>query len=383
MQKESATLESSPNKFEVIPLTTDRYADWDAFCLKSPDAWYWHTTQWLEYSLHYRPELQPRSESFLCLLNGEIAALCPLITETYANGEPMTEFSFGGDAVPAPAFAEELSHKDRKAVVKLVFAHIDARAEAQRVGRASFRVSSVAPSFWSYQFPQANPLVRLGFNDISLVTQVLDLEGDEPQLLRDMRKGHRADIARAAKLMQAEVLDQMNITQQRFDSYRLLHHKAAGRVTRPLETFQMMLEWIRAGQAILCAATLEGRDVGFALVSVYKDGAYYSSSCEDPEYNDLPIGHLLQWRAMQWLKQHGIRRYEIGVQPFSDQVHSPTSEKELKIGFFKRGFGGQSVAFWRGEKFYNQDYCLRVLQERAKKYAQNAVAAKEHGVSLV
>jgi hypothetical protein len=377
MQKQAPTPKTPAAELEFIPLTPERYADWNAFCLKSPDAWFWHTTQWLEYTLNYRPELQPQSESFLCLQRGAIAAICPLIVETHATGTGVAkEFSYGGDTVPSPALAEGLSEKSRKALSQAAFAYIDARAASLHVQRASFRILPLTATFWSYQFPQANPLARLGFNDISLATQVLNLVGDEQDLLRDMRKGHRADIARAAKLIQATVLDEHTITQERFDNYRLLHCKAAGRVTRPLATFQMMLEWIRSGQAILCAATLDDKDVGFALVSVYKDGAYYSSSCEDPEFNHLPIGHLLQWRVMQWLKEHGIRRYEIGLQSFGDQVHSTISEKEVKIGFFKRGFGGQTVAFWRGEKFYNQEYCLQVLHERGQKYAQTAVPAK-------
>jgi hypothetical protein len=384
MQKQAFTPKTPAVELEFIPLTPERYADWNAFCLKSPDGWFWHTTQWLEYTLHYRPDLQPQSESFLCLQRGEVAAICPLVVEAYATGTGVAkEFSYGGDFVPAPAFAEGLSEKSRKAVTQAAFAHIDARAAALRVDRGSFRISSVARSFWSNQFPRANPLVRLGFNDISLATQVLDLASDEAQILRHMRKGHRADIARAEKLMRATVLDEHTITQEQFDNYRLLHCKAAGRVTRPLATFEMMLEWIRSGQAILCAATLDDKDVGFALVSVYKDGAYYSSSCEDPEYNHLPIGHLLQWRVIQWLKEHGIRRYEIGIQPFGDQVHFTPSEKELRIGFFKRGFGGQTVASWRSEKFYNQEYCLQVLHERAKRYAQTAVAANKNEAQVI
>jgi hypothetical protein len=202
-----------------------------------------------------------------------------------------------------------------------------------------------------------------------MATQVIDLSIEEPQLLRNMRKGHRADILRADKLMQSAVLNQDTITLEAFERYRLLHHKAAGRVTRSLETFNMMHEWIQQGLAILSFATIKGRDIGFALVSVYKDGAYYTSFCADPEYNDLPIGHILQWKTIQWLKRHKCRQYEIGVQQYGSQPHSPISEKELKIAFFKRGFGGSTVPYWKGEKFYDSQYCFRVLKERAAQYA--------------
>jgi lipid II:glycine glycyltransferase (peptidoglycan interpeptide bridge formation enzyme) len=136
-----------------------------------------------------------------------------------------------------------------------------------------------------------------------------------------------------------------------------------------------MHEWIRQDLAILCRASLDGRLVGAALISVFKDGAYYSSSCEDPEYNHLPIGHILQWEAMRWLKEHGARRYEIGLQVYGSQEHMTVSEKETRIAFFKRGFGGVTVPFWRGEKFYSRDYCLRVATKRAQQYADTIETA--------
>jgi len=357
---------------EILPLSRDSHAEWDSFCLNSRDAWFWHTTQWMQYTLHYRPDLEPRSESFLCIHQGKIAAICPLMVEKYApHDDSAKEFSYGGDTVPAPAVSSDLGEKARRAVVQAIFSHIDTLARKHHVSRASFRISPLVPSFWDSQYQQANPLSRLGYTDISLASQVLDLSRDEQLLLRGMRKGHRADIARAAKLMKAEVLDAASISEESFERYRLLHRKAAGRVTRPLETFQMMYEWIRAGQAILAVATIGSSDVGFSLLSVYKDAAYYSSSCEDPEFNHLPIGHLLQWKAIQWLKRHGIRRYETGIQPLRNQLHSNASEKELKIAFFKRGFGGDTVPFWRGERFYDQQYCLRVLESRSRQYVQS------------
>jgi hypothetical protein len=366
--------ENSTAKFRIVPLRRENYAEWDQFCRESPEAWFWHTTDWLEYTLHYRPELQPRTESFLCLHEGNIAAVCPLILESKGETDQAAEFSYGGDAGPAPAFAENLPEKIKKAVVRAVFEQVDFLANKQNVARIAFRSSPLAAAFWGRSAPAPNPLVRLGFNDISLATQILDLQADDTEQLRGMRKGHRADITRAEKLLQATVLDKETVTQEAFDRYRELHRKAAGRVTRPLATFQMMHDWIRNGLAVLCSASLGGVDVGFALVSVYKDGAYYSSSCEDPDHNDLPIGHLMQWRILQWLRQHGIRRYEIGWQMFASQPHAVVSEKELRIAFFKRGFGGTTVPLWQGEKFYSSTYCAKVLKERAARYSETVTS---------
>ena len=80
MQHGLHTAETASERLSIVPLTPDRYAEWDEFCRASPDAWFWHTSQWLEYTLHYRPDLQPRCESFFCLHQGAVVAICPLIS---------------------------------------------------------------------------------------------------------------------------------------------------------------------------------------------------------------------------------------------------------------------------------------------------------------
>ncbi len=358
-------------KVSVALLDPQTRKAWDEFCLHSDEAWFWHTTKWLDYTLDYRPELEPVSHSFFVQASGRIAAICPLLLETSREPEgEVRQFSYGGDAVPAPAFANGLSRNTRKAVSKALFRNIDELAVKNRVHRVSFRFSPPAPFFWRFTHPCANPLLSEGFSDISLLTQVVDLSKPEEQLMRELRNDHCRNIRRAERIMSVSVFDSSSITAEQFERYRLLHAKAAGRITRPVSTFEMMHRWIQDGLAVLSGATLEGRDVGFTLTSIYKDGAYYSSGCNDPEFNDLPIGHLLQWRTMQWLQAHAIRHFEIGAQFYGPQAHAVVSDKERNISYFKRGFGGLTVPYWRAEKFYDESYCRRVLRKRADIYAR-------------
>lgn len=358
-----------PPHWQIIPLTPEAFAEWDNFCLESSDAWFWHTIDWLQYILNYRPGLRPRLKGFFVRDQRRVLCIFPLVLETHdEESVPAGEFSFGGDPGPAPAFANDLSFKTKTLLSKIAFAHMDTVSRECGALRLSLQVSPLCNSFHDGNGQRANPLVKSGLNDISLATQILDLADDEHRLLAQMRKGHTAAIKSAAKLLDAEVFDQTNATDEAFESYQLLHHKAAGRVTRPLITFHMMHDWIRKGSAILCRARHQGNDVGFALFNVYKGNAYYSSSCEDPEHNHLPIGHLLQWTAIRWLKRHGIRWYEIGLQVYHSQPQMVVGEKEAKIAFFKRGFGGSTVPLWRGEKFYDRQYASRVLHNRVDRY---------------
>ena len=95
---------------DIIPLTLDRYEDWDAFSLSCDDAWFWHTTAWLDYTLAYRPDLTPTSKSFMVIDGGRVQAICPLIVEERLAGEAgktVREFSFGGGFGPPPVFSTQ------------------------------------------------------------------------------------------------------------------------------------------------------------------------------------------------------------------------------------------------------------------------------------
>jgi Acetyltransferase (GNAT) domain len=361
---------------QIVDLAPELYPSWNAACLDMDDAWFWHTSQWLEYTLEYRPELRPQSYSFMVTSESRVMAICPLIVETRTTPEGgVREFSFGGGPGPAPALANGLTEKARKVVLGTVGGELDARARRMEVARISFRASPPAPAFWCGGPPRPHPLLRSGFVDIPLATQIIDLSESEVVLLRNMRKGHRDDVKRYQQLLQADVYDAANITPAIFDQYRQLHHRAAGRVTRPQITFEMMRDWIESGMAILALARRDGATVGCALISVYKDGAYYSSACNDPGCDNLPVGHVLQWAVMRWLKTHGIARYEIGIQPHGIQPHSLFTEKELNISMFKRGFGGTTVTFWVGEKFYSREYYQAVMRDRVEKFASAVFAS--------
>ncbi len=355
---------------EILPLTRDRYKEWDEFCLESDDAWFWHTTHWLEYTLNYKPELNSTSLSFEVTQDSKIMAVCPLLLETIIfQGREVQEFSFGGFSTWAPAFANEIPAKRRGRVIKEVFDYIDILARDNRVVRANFGLSSLAPRYLSSNVPENNYLMKYGYIDVSLNTQIIYLGQSLKAIRSGMRKGHNYDINRGLKQFEVVTLDKTNISRDDYNKYCELHHNAAGRITRPVITFNMMYDWILAGNAVLFGAKSGEKYVGFSYVITYKNGAYYASACNDPEYSHMPIGHILHWRAIEWLKEHDFEHYEIGTQIYGCLPHTLLSQEGINIAFFKRGFGGFTVPYFRGEKYYSKDYYLKLNLDRVKKYA--------------
>ena len=60
---------------EIVPFEKIQKGDWNKFCKKSDDAWFWHLSEWIEYTLNYSPESQPENFSFALVNNGQIEAI--------------------------------------------------------------------------------------------------------------------------------------------------------------------------------------------------------------------------------------------------------------------------------------------------------------------
>jgi len=266
---------------EVIPLSERLYGDWDKFCMQSDDAWFWHTIDWLEYTIHLRPELKSQQKSFMIMNDNILIAICPLILDTiYDNEKNYNIFSFDRSYGSLPALKNGLSLKQRDKILKIIFDHIDKTALELNVKSCLLKFSPLTPSY--FKSPHYNFLMKFGFLDTSLNTQILDLSKDLNQIQSEMRKGHRYDIRRGDKVFEVKIFDKSNIKKEIFDQYRILHHKAAGRITRPLSTFEMMYGWILKGNAILCGACYKGDFVNFALINIYKKGCVLQFSKRRP-----------------------------------------------------------------------------------------------------
>lgn len=335
---------------ETILLTKDKYKEWDNFCLNlSDEVWFWHTTHFLEYTLNYIPN--STSLSFMVTENKQILAICPLILKD-------NEFQMFW----SPAFANDLPEKKKERVINFSFNQIDRLALENKVKRTSFMICPLS-------FPGNNYLMKQGYIDISLNTQIIDLTQDLKIIHSAMRKGHDYDIDRGLKELKVNIYDSDSITRTIFDQYCELHHIDAGRITRPQITFDIQYDWIKQGYAVLPRALLGEEVVGFSHISTYKGKACYGSACSDPYYHDLPIGHVLTWKTIEWLKEHNYRYYHIGWQQYSSLPYDIPSKKEVEISFFKRGFGGFTIPLFRGEKYYSKDYYLKINQERINRYA--------------
>ena len=349
---------------EIDELTSKKYKDWDEFCVQSDEAWLWNTSALLEYNLDFNPASEPESKSFYLMDNNRIAAICPLILVRNSDGHK--EFSLNGGYSPVPALANSLSKKVREKVLKLIFDHIDELAKTNKVKIIRMRFPVLNKSFIETGEQRHNFLMKYGFLDNSLNTQIVDTLED---LRLDLRHGHDSDIAKASKFLEEAVFDGSNITEEIFNEYVSMHLKAGGaaRKNRPRRTFDIMYELIKNGQSFLVGAKMGNKFVGFSYFFAYKGNVYYGSSCKEESAGNLPVAHFIQWNAIKWMNQKKFKYYELGWQYYSPTLYDFCSQKEIDIARFKRGFGGFTVPLFKGEKFYDKKYFLNIYEDRIKK----------------
>lgn len=285
--------------------------------------------------------------------------------ETHPDGAIELSMSLG--PCPAPALAADLSARERDDVADVVIARVVELASLEGARRVVFRRSPLAPSA---DAPDLDPLLRRGFLDVSLATQVVDLAGRaDAELWRNVRHGHRADIRRGEREVRVTVGHAATFDADAFEAYVDLHRRAAGRITRSRRTFDLMSDWTRSGRAALFLAWRGPLPIASALILLYRDGAFYASAANDPDHRAVPAGHVIQWTVVRWLREHGIRRYDLGLQSFVDLPHAGASEKERRISLFKRGFGGRTVPLPVYERYFDPRFYREEMRTRADRYA--------------
>lgn len=342
---------------ELTSLSDKNKKEWDNFCLKSDDAWFWHTSDWISYTLDYDPEIESENLSFFVEDRGVLKAICPLILEK----RDVNNFAFGGNYTPMPSFLNDLDESEKEKIQKKIFEYIDELAIKHKVSVSKFKFTALEKNYLDGKF-KFNSLLKFGFLDVSIGTQIIDLSLSLEDLKSNIRHGHKSDITKAEKNMTFEIFDKNNNDKDIFEKYRIA--KVEHGSTRSKKTFDLMFEFIERGEAFLVVARDDKEIVSFSYFFVYKNNAYYGSSVNLNDDSKLPMSHGIQWQAIQYMKSIGVKHYEVGWQVYSPGLNDFSSPKEVAISKFKRGFGGEIVPLFMAEKYYDKKYLSETFEKR-------------------
>lgn len=340
---------------------------WDDFCMQSKTAWFRHTTRWIKFAEDLNND--NLNLSFGVFKDNELLAIAPLFAEPVYENDGQMQFGLAGMGAPFPAVIDSISDTMKEEVLKMIFKEIDDIASRHKIVYSHFFIDPLSNMDY-----ESNPLLKFGFEDTSLTTNIVDLSLEGDDILRNMRKGHRSDVNFALKNddWKVSIFSKENISDSIFEEYKNIYFSAAGKKVGNDKRWENTLNFIKDGYANLIMLKVKDNYISGTVVLTYKDRSYYFISATLPDFqSERGVGQLIQWETMNYLKKTGIKYYETGwnfTATISEDVYSP---KEINISLFKSGFGGEKLPFFRGENFYNSDFTKKrklQLEEKFKNY---------------
>lgn len=329
-----------------------RYAEiernvWDSFINKMEKCPFNYTSDKIEFDVEYSQRIIA-NESFVLQEGKRILAVAAIYIEE--DGEGNRQISWNGRYCLGPYIEESLNYQEQEKYGKEFAEYIDLIAEQYECKEIWLRLDPLSNPRQSNTFYNYNFLLKYGYIDNSSLTQLIDLTNSIERLYSDIRKGHKRHIKRGMRY-EVEFYDASNITSKQIELYKQIYEEDAGKVTRNSELYMHYLYFIQNGLGVLELAKYEGEYIAVLISTCFHETAYYSSYAERSEkLDDIPVGHMMHWKMMLYLREKGVKYYEIGPQVFGDTHYSIADKKMIDISSFKRRFGGYTVPFWRGRK---------------------------------
>jgi FemAB family protein len=239
---------------------------------------------------------------------------------------------FGGIVIP-PLFVDNFPKKSARRIIKGCMRFLDRLA--RRIECEVWRTSELSGSGHVSQWHQIAMENNADLDRVNYELYV-DLTLSIGDLRKSIRKSYKPLVSSGLKDWDVTVLD--HYCEKTWNRFRELHKSVSGRVTRPIETWNMQHNAIESGDAFL--VYVSGRDgemVGGGLFDMSGNEANYSVATYKKSLSDQPLGHLVQYHALLTLKDKGRSRYYIGSRFYREDLPGVT-EKQVNISSFKAGF---------------------------------------------
>ncbi len=239
---------------------------------------------------------------------------------------------YGGIVAP-PLFVENFPKKSQRSIIKSCLMFLNnimgvSDGTCWRTNELSF--TGNAGQWHQIALEMGGSLDRINYE------MYVDLSKSINDIRSSIRKSFRPLVSSGLKNWTVTVMDQF--CEKTWKSFRELHKRVAGRITRPDETWNIQHEAIKSGNAFLVYVSgPEGLMVGGGYFDMSVDECNYSVGSYDKQFSDQPLGHMIQYQAILTAKEKGRKMYYIGDRFYKEHLPNVT-EKRVQISHFQQGF---------------------------------------------
>lgn len=292
-----------------------------------------YSSAMIDYQLAYWSGngLQTLDISLVLMHDGRPCGIWPLSATCDSEGK--WRLGSSGGPLMQPLFVSGLARKSTKSVTGGCLAFLD--NIGMRMAQASVEIIEAYAghdglSEWHDRLMQSGAPVELR-HDL-----FLDLSPSMVEIKSTFRKSYKALITSGGKLWKVGLATAAD--PDLWEEFRLLHLAVAGRATRSEESWRFQHDAIASGDAFFIYLRNEkGQMVGGGLFHTTAHEGLYAIGAYDRSLFDKPLGHVVQYHAIEEMKRRGVRWYKLGVRHYPSE-HPAPSDKEMTISKFKQGF---------------------------------------------
>jgi len=171
----------------------------------------------------------------------------------------------------------------------------------------------------------------------SHIHAVIDTTQGEKAVHRDVRASYRSLINWGRTQLQMRYVNAKNPDRALFDQMPAFHTHISGAGAHGNEYWEVYWNEIVAGRGEASLGFLGGGTLAAGTAVIDAGGvSYYASGVYDREKFDKPLAHYPVYDSILRAGQRGAILYDLGEVFPADT----TDDKEVQIGFFKKGFTG-------------------------------------------
>jgi hypothetical protein len=331
---------------EIIPRAALSAEDWDAFVHASPDGYFLALSCWLEL---VQPLWDIVDKSFTVVRGGEALAQFALYDIPVEK-----RLVAGGWGWAGPLFAPGLSPAGMRKAGAALMEHAAAIARDCGATRLDTAYSPVTRRCLEQRWG-VNPLLHLGFTDISTHSRVVDLREEEKRLWDNLSENTRRGIKKAlAQGYSVRAEQWLPLADQYYAAHQETYARTGATCIdrRYFEGMAAITE-PRGISRLMVVRGPDGEAAAFVNLGRHQDSVWYHTGCSFSRHlgsGAMPLGF---WMGMLDAKARGCAWFDVGevLLPFQPG-------KTGTLSLFKSKFGGEVHRYFRGTiRFDHAERC--------------------------
>ena len=230
-----------------------------------------------------------------------------------------------------PVYIDDFDSKKKEKINNDILDFIFYLKDEFKVQKLNFRVMQpglfTSISDWHYKISQ------ISTSNEDIFSLYINLKLSIQNIKTQIRKSYKSLINKGFKIWNINLFDSTNITEKIWNDFKKLHFESAGFKTRSDDTWNLQYKMILENEAFIIAANNDDHEfIGFALILTGKNISQYGVAAYNRNLFDLPIGHPIQMKVIEILKEKKHSLYYLG------DISSNGDEKLNNIIKFKKGF---------------------------------------------